>query len=99
MRFNAHYAAFGRFFYACCGIVLLGGCAGYGEMVKEYNPGTVQVTWIQQKPFKCAEAKNPLGCAHITRDNKTCIIEMDADAPDFVVAHEFKHCFGFVHRK
>lgn len=79
-------------------LMLLNGCAGYGEMVKAYNPGTVQVTWIQQKPFECGETKNALGCATITKDNSRCVIHADANAPDFVIAHEFKHCFGFIHK-
>ena len=56
------------------------------------------IVWIDAKPTECGHAQgNILGCTKCIEGNALCTITMPADSPDWVVAHEFKHAFGWQH--
>jgi hypothetical protein len=81
--------------YILLGALLLAtqfsGCTG---MVKERDVATTEITWIRKAPVNCGGEMRD-GCA-VTR-GPACFIYMDEDAPDFIIAHEFRHCFGYKH--
>ena len=76
--------------------MVLTGCS---DLVKVAEPQAVTITWVRAKPTECGDAKNALGCAVTspTYNARDCLIIMAEDSPDWVVAHEFRHCFGFKH--
>jgi hypothetical protein len=49
------------------------------------------ITWIDRK---CGKSE---GCAIISGDK--CIVAMERDQSDALIAHEFKHCFGAEHKE
>jgi len=55
------------------------------------------VVWLKQVPADCGDPKRVVGCASRYASLNLCVIEMAGDSPDWVIAHEFKHCFGFEH--
>lgn len=58
----------------------------------------VQVTWVRDTPTSCLGVKgNYMGCAEVSPDGRNCRITMPANAADFVIAHELKHCFAYTH--
>lgn len=77
----------------------LSGCASFNPppMVKAAAPHSVTIEWKRQAPQTCGGSPSPLGCAYMSKDWTTCRIEMAEGAPDFIIAHEFRHCFGWVH--
>ena len=46
----------------------------------------------------CGAVEGAYGCARIYHEGNLCVIELPEDAPDWALAHEFKHCFGYVHK-
>ena len=81
--------------------LLASGCAtfeGDEVMVKAYQPESVLVQWKRVAPRDCGDVKHAHGCSKITLNGNLCIIEVPENAPDWVLAHEFKHCFGYVHK-
>lgn len=78
---------------------LLTGCAS--DMVRLANVHTTTITWIAQAPVVCGgydTRKGDVtihGCAQVSPDQQRCTVMMAENAPDWVVAHEFKHCFGW----
>ena len=86
-------------------LVALSGCASSNDdMIKVYEPRVVLVEWKREAPTRCgplaASAERQLhGCTTTTHQGAVCRIEMREDAPDWVIAHEFRHCFGYAHRR
>jgi hypothetical protein len=79
--------------------LLTAGCAGSGaDLVKVSEPTSVLVQWRRASPESCGEARHAYGCAKISHQGAICVIELPEDAPDWALAHEFKHCFGYVHK-
>jgi hypothetical protein len=79
--------------------LLTSGCAGTaGDMVKASEPSTVLVEWRRVLPKGCGSAQHAYGCARVSHQGNLCVIELPEDAPDWALAHEFKHCFGYVHK-
>ena len=77
------------------------GCSSFGgsdELVKAYQAENVLVQWKRVAPKDCGTVEHAYGCSRITLDGNLCIIEVPENAPDWVLAHEFKHCFGYVHK-
>ena len=72
----------------------LAGCGG--TLVKVAEPSSVQVTWVRDKP-SAHGLPNDRGYAKWSAGYKECTIYMSEDETDYVIAHEFKHCFGWVH--
>ena len=77
--------------------LMLAGCAS--DLVKVSEPQAVTITWVRVDPVTCGAVK-ALGCAVTspTYDARDCLIIMPEDSPDWVVAEEFRHCFGYMHR-
>jgi hypothetical protein len=69
------------------------------DLVKVAEPRTVQITWERARPEKCGDGIHVIACARYTWDFTRCRITADEDAPDHVLAHEFRHCFGWVHKR
>ena len=86
--------------------VLAAGCSTTGgnsgnsqeDLVKAYEPTSVLVQWKKASPEACGDVKHAYGCAKITHKGSMCIIELPENAPDWAIAHEFKHCFGYRHK-
>ena len=81
--------------------IFLGGC-DKTPMERKVQVDTVTITWIKETPQSCGPL--PAGhilnaCASNSDDYSRCTIRMPEDTPDWVVAEEFKHCFGWVHYK
>lgn len=74
------------------------GCDG-DEMQKPENPhGWTVIHWVQEYPETCLGVKGQYsGCAEVSRDGRYCKITMPENSPDYVIAHEVKHCFGYAH--
>ena len=80
---------------------LMTGCAPVSyipDLVERNHVEETRILWVRGIMSNCGGAKSPIGCAEIIRQDK-CVITMPENAPDEIVAHEFKHCFGYVHRK
>ena len=84
-------------------LLLLTGCASsHREMVKVKEVRSIVVAWNKSVPEVCgpklaSEGYSIHGCAVVWRD-QLCTITMLEDSPDWVIAHEFRHCFGYAHR-
>ena len=74
-------------------MLLLTGCST--GLIKTQEISVQTITWEKRAPILCAGLKNSAGCAYV--EAHQCRIVMREDAPDWVVAHEFKHCFGWIH--
>ena len=73
------------------------GCGGSG-MVKVQEVKASTIIWVKEKPITCGVEGNFHGCAEfITPNRSICRIQMVEDSSDYVVAHEFRHCFGYDH--
>jgi hypothetical protein len=55
------------------------------------------VTWVREMPTSCGDHKLGTGCTRSTRDYGKCIITAPENAPDHVLGHELRHCFGYEH--
>ena len=82
-------------------IATLTGC-DKTPMERKVNVDTVNITWIKETPKSCGPL--PQGnilnaCASNNADYTQCTIRMPEDTADWIVAEEFKHCFGWVHFK
>ena len=84
---------------------VLAGC-NPNDMARTKPVNMSTIIWIDDVPKTCGELTanastnvNVNGCATWTDDYKSCIITMPHDSPDWIVAHEFKHCFGWTHTK
>jgi len=81
--------------------VLLAGCDNT-SMVSTTDVRTSTVTWMKIEPATCGDQPGTGGCAMFstpqTLADNHCTVFMAEDAPDMIVAHEVKHCFGFSHR-
>jgi uncharacterized membrane protein len=76
-------------------MLLIAGCSsGYG-LVKESDVSERTIKWERHDPILCAGLPSMNGCA-FTLENP-CRIVMREDSPDWLVAEEFRHCFGYVH--
>ena len=76
----------------------LTGCDESG-MVKATTVHASTIIWIREKPVNCGVEGNFDGCAEfMTPDRTYCRIRMLEDSSDAVIAHEFRHCFGWDHR-
>lgn len=68
------------------------------DMIETERVETVTITWKRAEPTACGpNEKN--GCAQWSDDRTRCVVTMRADSSDAIVAHEFKHCFGWEHRE
>lgn len=68
------------------------------DMIETERVETVTITWKREVPTACGpQEKN--GCAQWSDDRTRCVVTMRADSSDAIVAHEFKHCFGWEHRE
>lgn len=78
---------------------LLIGCTPL--MTKVSEPQRISITWVRMLPVECGSVKEALGCAitNDTYDYPECLIIMPEDSPDWLVAHEFRHCFGYKHKE
>jgi hypothetical protein len=80
-------------------LALAGACSSTAtDMVRAYEPTSVLVQWKKGKPESCGGTQHAYGCARVTHQGAMCVIELPEDAPDWALAHEFKHCFGYVHK-
>ena len=75
--------------------LLLTGCSG--GLVKEKEVYSRWIVWNKQAPKDCGMSGKFNGCAKSTKLD--CTITMAEDAPDHTVAEEFRHCFGYTHKK
>jgi hypothetical protein len=75
----------------CACVMLLSGCSG---LVKQAEVSSTLVLWQRKVPTGCG---NAVGCAFRTQNFENCVIQMPEDSPDWVIAHEFRHCFGYEH--
>ena len=77
---------------------VLTGCNESGMVkVKEVHASTI--IWLKEKPVTCGVEGNFDGCAEfLTPTRSECRIQMLEDSSDYVIAHEFRHCFGWDHR-
>jgi hypothetical protein len=79
--------------------LLTTGCSGTGgDMVKVSEATSVLVQWRKVAPQSCGGTQHAYGCAKVSHQGALCVIELPEDAPDWALAHEFKHCFGYVHK-
>ncbi len=78
-------------------LIALTGCA---TLEKKAEVTQSKITWAKRLPTTpCNASGLVLGCATRTLpDYSSCIIEMPEDAPDWLIAHEFRHCFGWEHK-
>ena len=82
--------------------LLLSGCVGI-DMREAERREEVTIRWhrVPDGHAACEPILGSggiwLGCYRYYKATKTCVVWMRSDAPDFVVAHEFKHCFGWDH--
>ena len=81
-------------------LILVTGITGcdklHMERVAEVK--TTQITWIKETPQSCGNVPGHINaCATSASDYSWCVIRMPENTPDWVVAEEFKHCFGFIH--
>jgi len=58
------------------------------------------ITWTDAAPTVCGDLIGGVsGCANVNflGDSKTtaCVITLPKSSPDWLVAHEFRHCYGF----
>lgn len=81
-------------FAALMVVYLLSGCSG---MVKTVDVATTLVHWDKRKPVECDGWLDANGCATRINNYAACIVTMPEDSPDWLIAHEFRHCFGFEH--
>jgi hypothetical protein len=80
-------------------LLALAGCSTTAtDMVKAYEPTSVLVQWKKGKAGSCGGTEHAYGCARVSHQGAMCVIELPEDAPDWALAHEFKHCFGYVHK-
>lgn len=77
--------------------IVLPGCTTT-NLVKRAEVQAVRVTWIKEKPASCGDASNAQACATRTPSYLECLIEMQEDATDAIIAEEFRHCFGWEHK-
>lgn len=75
---------------------LLAGCSGIPELEKRDEVATMTITWIRGIEQNCGGAKAPMGCALVRGSD--CTITTPEDSPASIMAHEFKHCFGYIHK-
>lgn len=77
-------------------LITLTGCTG---LVKKAEVSETKIIWAKRLPAtKCNTSGLVLGCATRTLpDYSACLIEMPEDSPDWLIAHEFRHCFGWEH--
>jgi len=72
------------------------------NMVNVTPVQTSTVTWMKIEPATCGTQPGTGGCAMYstpqTFADNHCTVFMAEDAPDMIVAEEFKHCFGWAHR-
>jgi hypothetical protein len=84
-------------------LLLLTGCASsHNEMVKVKEVRSIVVAWNKAIPESCgpkmaSDGYAIHGCASVWQD-QLCTITMVEDSPDWVIAHEFRHCFGWAHK-
>lgn len=85
-------------------VFLLSSCALFIDRMDPPKDEVRRVTieWRRVTPTECGDLRQgPLsllyGCA--TNYGSICVIEVPENAPDWLIAHEFKHCFGYSHRK
>jgi hypothetical protein len=79
--------------------LLTTGCSGTGgDLVKVTEPTSVLVQWRKVAPENCRGTQHAYGCAKVSHQGALCVIELPEDAPDWALAHEFKHCFGYRHK-
>ena len=77
---------------------VLTGCNESG-MVKVKEVHASRIIWLKEKPVTCGVEGNFDGCAEfLTPTRSVCRIQMLEDSSDYVIAHEFRHCFGWDHR-
>jgi hypothetical protein len=81
-------------------LVSLAGCTS-NQMLKEYEVKSSYITWERKAPVTCGLTLENTGCAEWSlprsKDINACKITADFDVPDWVLGHEFRHCFGEVH--
>jgi hypothetical protein len=98
MAKQAHFKSLKRIALILC--LALTGCAT--NMVKVAEVRTSLITWQKHYPVICGNAPLTDGCAMTapyTLDDNRCVLTMIEDSSDWVIAHEVRHCFGYVHRE
>jgi len=81
-------------------LILVTGITGCDKlpMTRKQNVDTITITWIKETPKSCGNAPGHINaCATNNADFTQCTIRMPEDSPDWIVAEETKHCFGWVH--
>lgn len=81
----------------CLFFIGLVGCSQGTDMVEEERVEKSTITWIDKRPGECADKGPADGCAYWSAGRKECVVIMPKDSPDWLVAHEFRHCFGYGH--
>lgn len=79
-------------------LLLLAGCSGVPELERVRQVDEMRIVWVRGIEKECAGAKSPTGCAERLGD-AGCKITTPEDAPDEILAHEFRHCFGYRHAR
>lgn len=82
-------------------IALITGCAAVQplpELVEIKRVDKMTIQWVRGVKENCGGALSPLGCAE-TFDGGRCTITTPSNAPDEVLGHEFRHCFGYSHKR
>ena len=82
--------------------LILAGCTA-GPWREAERLDTVRVTWERVADTQAVCAKKLgggmiwLGCSSYDWSQRVCHIFTLADAPEWVIGHEIKHCFGWTH--
>ena len=90
-----------------CLVVLslwLAGCSTDVGVKEGVQVSKSTITWIDRDPESCGAvvpSKTLMlhGCANVqyTADGAICTVTMRRDSQNWIVNHEFLHCFGFMH--
>ena len=77
--------------------LLLSGCTGTFEplYIKTSEISVRTILWEKVNPVTCGDKLGTGGCTYYSEN--PCRIQMLEDAPDYIVADEFRHCFGYMH--
>ena len=82
-------------------VALMMGCAAnqvLPEMVENDRVDEITIKWVRGVKENCGGALSPLGCAEPFHGGR-CVITTPSNAPEEILGHEFKHCFGYVHKR
>jgi hypothetical protein len=81
-------------------VVWLLGCASGTNMVEVAKVDKTTITWLDRRPEGLCQQDGSIvaGCAYWSADYTRCTMILPKSSPDWLVAHEVRHCFGYSHR-